>query len=865
MWRASWPFARQSLAGRRGRTILLVIAVTLGSALVVATSCSLASVEASVEYGITRALGRTDARIIDRYSQEFDVATLERVRALPDVQSATARLFGSITLLHESPPASQDGEPERHRVTVGARGIDVPADERFREMELEVGTRPMKVDDVLLDPAASDALHAKVGDRLVIQRFGAPIELSVCGIYKRAKLGALQRPHVELSRERLAEATGLEGQATVIALILRDGDDVHAWCERHADVVEEPLVLEPAERVTTGLDRQVLASQLGFTLAASIAFLSCAFIVAVGLTTAVTEQQREMAIARCIGAARPQLFLAQLLVGGAIGTLGGLLGMPVGIGLAWLLVNHYREFLQGGFSVSLLGLGLALVGTVSAGLLGAAYPAWQASRVMPLEALRVRARPPQPSGLGICLALGTVLVAGQLLLLLVPDTQTRFWLYAIGGIAFLHIGYFLWAPLALWLVTRIAGGAVGTLFGLPAGLLVRSVRSMPYRLGFTAGALMVGGSIMVSTWSNGMSVLDEFRDRIRFADGFVMCSTGLSPEKQRIIEAMPGVLQSCPVGYLPVRLAAGETLGVDGLGPQNVVCVGFDLDRFLGLNRLDFIEGDPAHAVERLREGDAVLVAEQFLIARGLGLGTSIGLGGNAGDKRFEIVGVVSSAGLDIATQFFGLRQVYMEQAASCVFMDFDAVARHFGSRDAFIMQLVLDPSRGEDLDEELKQYVLEKVPGANYASGRMIRGTLDKVANTLLGVTAGVSFAALFLACFGVGNVVAAGIAARRHEFGVLRAIGGASSLPMRLVLGESVLVALSGALIGTALGLHLAKMGTLWHRDLAGIATSLSLPVGPIAIGWLAILGMTILASVPAAAALRRQSPRALLATRG
>ncbi len=831
----------------------------LASSLVVATSCALASVDLNVADGVARSLGDTDARIIDRYGSDFDASVADGVRSLPGVDAVSVRLFGSITLLHAV------DEEHRHRATVQVRGIDVPADDRFRDLELVSGTRPLRERDILLDPAAADALKAGVGDTLLVQRFGAPIELTVCGIYRRPKLGALQRPLVEMSRAALGEACSLEGRATVAAIILRDEVDARAWCREHATLVADPMILEPAEAVTTGLDRQMLASKLGFTLASSIAFLSCAFIVAVGLTTAVTEQQREMAIARCIGAGRRQLFAAQLVVGGAIGTIGGLIGLPLGIGLAWALVSIYREYMRAGFAISPVGLLLAMCGTITAGLAGAAYPAWQASRVTPLEALTVRARPPQPRGLGICLGLGAGLVGLQVALLLVPDTQLRFWVYAIVGIASLHVGYFLLAPCVLWLVTKAAGRGVELLFALPGGLLVRSVRSMPYRLGFTAGALMVGASIMVSTWSNGLSVVNEFRDRIRFADGFVFCSTGLSPEKQRIIESMPGVLQSCPVGYLPVRLAKGETLGVDGLGPTNVVCVGFDLDRFLKLNRLDFIEGDPQHAIERLRDGDAVLVAEQFKVARHLGVGGSIGLGGAAGDRRFEIVGVVSSAGLDIATQFFGVRSLYMEQAVSCVFMDFNAVARQFGSRDAYIMQLVLDPSRGEELDEELKQIVLEQVPGANYASGRMIRGTLDKVASTLLGMTASVSFAALFLACFGVGNVVAAGIAARRHEFGVLRAIGGAPSIPMRLVLGESLLVALAGAAVGTGLGLHLAVMGRVWQHDLAGLTSSLAIPVGPIGLGWATMAAMTLLASLPAAIALRRQSPRALLATRG
>ncbi len=857
---ASWPFARQSLAGRRGRTILLVVAVLLSSALVVATSCGLASLETSVAVGLSRALGTTDARIVHRYGEEFDADLLEQVKALPDVEAASARLFGSLTLLHE-----EDGRGEAPaRATVQARGIDVPADDRFREVELESGTRPQRDDDVLVDPGTADLLRASIGDTLLVQRFGEPVELKVCGIYKRPRLGALQRPIVEMARTTLAEASGKDDRVTVVAIILKKNTDVVAWCERHKDIAPEPLVLEPAERVTTGLDRQLLASRLGFALAASIAFLSCAFIVAVGLTTAVTEQQREMAIARCIGAARQQLVISQLMVGGVISIIGGVLGLPLGVFLAWILVEVYREFLPGGLSVSLIGIGLALLGSVLAGTLGAAYPAWQASRVTPLEALTVRARPPQPRGLGICLALAATCIALQLALLVVPDTQMRFWTYATAGIGLLHIGYFLLAPVILWLVTRIAGRGVELLLALPRGLLVRSVRSMPYRLGFTAGALMVGMSILTSTWSGGTSLLNEFRDRIRFADGFVFCTTGLSPEKQRIIEGLPGVKASCPVGYLPVRLAKGETLGVDGLGPPSVICVGFEPTRFLQLNRLEWIRGTPETAIPRLKDGDAVLVAEQFLVARGLDVGSTIGLGGIAGDKRFEIVGVVSSAGLDIATQFFGIRSVYMEQAASCVFMDFDAVGKHFGSRDAFIMQLVLDDERASETDKSLATLVSERVPGAVYSSGRSIRGVLDEIGNTMLGVTASVSFAALFLACFGVGNVVAAGISSRRHEFGVLRAIGGAPSVPMRLVLGESILIAVAGAATGTALGMHLAAMGTVWHRDLAGIPTHLSFPALAIGYGWATMLVMTVLASLPAAISLLRQSPRALLASR-
>lgn len=861
--RASWPFARQSLAGRRGRTLLLAIAVLVASALVVATSCGLASVERSVELGLVRALGATDARVVDRYGNQFPISVAARVAGLPDVVAASPRLFGSLTLARAD--GRRDDEGKLRRITVQARGVDAPEDPRFRELELEEGRRPAAANEILLDPVSVEALDASLGDRVRVQRFGPPIELEIVGVAKRPRLGALQRPIVELDRATLVAATNGQDAATSVLVLLAPGTDVERWCAEHASVVAEPLVLEPAERIRGGLDRQLLASRLAFTLAAAIAFLSCAFIVAVGLTTAVTEQTREMAIARCIGAARAHLFGGQLLVGLVIAGGGGLLGIPAGIGLAWLLVRHFSPFLPAGLAIAPLGLGLAFGGSLLAGLIGAAIPAWMASRVTPLAALAVRARPPRPGGLPFCMATACACVGLQLALLLVPETQLRFWIYAIVGIALLHVAAFLIAPPVLVGLSRLVARPIELLLALPRGLLAGSIRSMPYRLGFTAGALMVGVSVLVSTQSGALSVLEQVRDRLRFGDAFVMLSTGLTPAQQESIRGLPGVVAASPVGFLPVRLAKGQTLGVDGLGPRNVIAMGFEPESFFALNRVEWIRGSPDVAVPRLLDGSGVLIAEQFHVARGLDVGDTIGLGGKEGDVRFEIVGVVSSAGLDIAVQFFGLRQVYMEVAAGAVFLDFRAIERHFGSRSAGLMQLVLDPAAGPELERELAELVTDRVPGASFASGRRMRATMDDVAAGMLGVSTSVSFLALLLASFGVGNVVAAGIGTRRQEFGVLLAVGGTRWTAPRLVLGETLVMAIAASAVGTALGLHLALMGSLWHRDLAGLETRVVVPWIPMMIGWSMAATLSLGAALPASIGLLRRSPRALLAARG
>ena len=130
-----------------------------------------------------------------------------------------------------------------------------------------------------------------------------------------------------------------------------------------------------------------------------------------------------------------------------------------------------------------------------------------------------------------------------------------------------------------------------------------------------------------------------------------------------------------------------------------------------------------------------------------------------------------------------------------------------------------------------------------------------------LAGLLAVMFVTALALACFGVGNVVAANIGARRFEYGVLRASGAAPGLLARLVLGEVLLLTVAGAIVGTALGLHLARMGVLWHKELGGQEIGFDPPVVPLAIGWAVLAAMTVASALPAVRALTRRSVRELV----
>ncbi len=856
----SWRFARRTLFARPGRSALLFAAIAMASMLVTAVGSGMRTVHNNVQGKLTNLLGEVDARLVQQSAAPFSAALVDQVKSWPNVAAVSARRLGSLTLSRAD--GALDSQGKLRRTTAQARGIDPLSDARFDPMPMQEGHRPTDANQIVLDPVTAKNLNAQIGDTLMVLRLGAPLKLYVCGIVQRPMLGALQKPAVVLYRSTLNDAMGRDDEATQIAILLKPETDVGAWCKTHSKDVPDDMLLEPAEMATSGMDKQVLAGQLGFTLATVIAFLACSFIVGVGMTTAVSELERELATLRCLGASRGQLFAGQCCAGVALSGAAGIVGIPLGFAGAWLVTWWFRDSLPQGFTPSLLGAGLALGGSVMAGLLGALNPARIAARTSPLEALRRRATPVWRAGIWICLGVGIACASFEVLVLTLPtNTQQKFWLHALAGLPIIHVGWFLLCVPIMQMVGAIVSGPITTLCGLPKGLLRGGVTRAPYRLGLTAGALMMGMSILVSSWSNGESLLNEIRSKVKFGDAFAFRVSGLSPRDQEALRKLPGVRNAAAVGYLPLKTDSKMALGVQSVAPPSVICVGFEPDSFLKMNRLDWIRGSPETALAQLKSGEGVLVAEQFLTARGIDVGDSIDLIGPKSRATMKVVGVVSSAGLDMATQVFGIRSVYMEHAMSCVFMDLSAVAKNFGVRDAVIMQMDLGPAGSTEQDEKLAEAVANAVPGALFASGRGIRTQVDEVGKVILGMGGAIAFAALLLGCFGVGNVIAAQVSGRGYEFGVLRATGAGKNSVAGLVLAEAAMIAATAVVGGTGLGFELAWAGCILYRDLIGLNLSLIFPVIPWMIGAAVVVLFTILAAIPAVARLLKKSPRELL----
>lgn len=103
----------------------------------------------------------------------------------------------------------------------------------------------------------------------------------------------------------------------------------------------------------------------------------------------VSERRREIGLRRAIGATPRSILVQFLLEAGALSLIGAVIGVAGGALLAWLVATAARSaignwaFVLPGWSF-VLGIGLAVTMGLAFGIL----PAWRASRVSPIEALR---------------------------------------------------------------------------------------------------------------------------------------------------------------------------------------------------------------------------------------------------------------------------------------------------------------------------------------------------------------------------------------------------------------------------------------------------------------------------------------------
>ena len=848
--RAVWHLAINSLIGRKARSALLASAVALATCLTVTGGALLSTLERSLHQSIGQIAGLTDLQIQHRFGARFDRRLLAQVRLWPQVKQASGRLETSITLQCLS---------TRRITTAVAVGIEPAIDHVLNPQKYLEGEPLSDRSQIVIDQQLRNSLKANVGDRVkLVGNAAPPNTFQIVGVIERPRLVVLQRAVGLMMIEDAAAIVPEPDRLDQIDIQLHAGlvpDQIE-----HALGQELPaeVVLRSTASANAGINRYLQGVRMVGLCLFVLTFASAAILVVVGMTTALMQRMRELAILRCFGTPRWLLAMAQVLAGLLLSGSGALIGAPLGLLLAYGLYRRNDAHLIAAFDPNYCSILLALAGAMAVGVLGTSYPAVKAGWVQPLQALAARANPTQ-SGRPIVWAVCglTGMVVQPILWTTSLDLDTKFRLYLFLGMPSLFLGYFLLSVPVLTVLTRGAAPLLGRLLRLPRGLLGQSVLATPVRLGLTGGAMMVGLAMLVAIWTTARGVLNEYVLDMKMPDAFAHRFFAMSREQETNISNVPAVTRTCSMTMFPVE--ANVKIGLEAFSNRRTQFVSFEPDAFFAMTHLQWVQGNPRQAGERLKQGRALLVAKEFMVSNQLGLGDMVTLKTIEGPVEFEVVGVVSSPGLDVAVHFFGIRRSYIDAALGSVFGSRRDAGRYFGIESANLMLLSL---RKDVSEAEALLQIRRAGSGITAGSSRIIRRRLHNQFDDWLTIISSVAVGCLVLAAMAVGSVIMAHMLDHQYEYGVLRAVGTPRSMLARLIAGQISLIAGTGCVVGTGLGLELAWLNRIVRRHVIGLEYKLQVPWDVLAWGWATVIVLAWLAALPAVCRLLSRRPRALLA---
>jgi putative ABC transport system permease protein len=826
---------RVTLAGLRAHKLRLVataLAIVLGVGFVAGTLIFGDTAKAALFDQFARAAQNVDVAVRPpQNGKELSSSTLDAVRSVPGVAAADGRMQAFLPLLDRGGKLIGNGDRP-------GLGISVGEVARLRPYDLIQGRVPGGPGEAALDAETAARAGFRVGDTVtVLDAKQARRPLTLVGLigFGTSKEYADQSV-LALTPGALATLTGNAGYQQVVA-VAAAGVTPGALAAR----VRAAL---PAARVNTGDQfRLALAnsaiSQVRTFLTVILAFavIACvvaAFVIYNTFTILVAQRIRELALLRCVGAGRRQLFGSVLAEAAVVGLIGAAAGVGLGLAVAYGLFSGAdalgaalpsHALVLGGTPV-LAALLIGVVVTVAS----AVVPAVRATRVPPLAALRVTPDPGVGTVRGrvvlialavLCGAAGTlVTVAGSA----VDDNQEGTLLVIAGGIVnFLAV--LLLSPLFVGPLTAAVGWLPGRLFGVPARLAAANARRNPGRAAATTAALMIGVGLMSSASVAVATVKQTATDQIatHYPVDYVLQPSAASPRDTRVPAEIAVRLRSAGgiAAVASVRLAQSTVNG------KRVAVGAVDPAGLAQLARPQLASG----SMDAFRPGTVVLFA-----------GSDAARGVRAGDRVRVGAATMTVAGLASGRSEVG--------GALVTWADFTRLYPAAGD-DLVLVKAAAGVSPAAS--RAAVDTVIGGYPLVSVSSVAQWRADISSAVNQIITVVATLLGFAVVIALIGIMNTLSLSVFERTRESAMTRALGLTRGQLRVTLLVEALLMGTVGALVGVGFGL---LYGWATSRVLfSGFAAEVTVPVGQL----LLYLAIAALAAVVAAVLPARRAARA------
>jgi ABC-type lipoprotein release transport system permease subunit len=361
--------AIQSLVQRSARTLLTLAAIglTVGSIIAIESVIRGVSVEFTDMFtGTNTEIMIRQADIADTSLSAVDERTGDKIAALPEVKSASGMIFTAVMM------------PEAGGFFI-LQGYN-PNETAIKRFKIVEGNPLSGNHQIILGRTIADTLKLGVGDNLDLSNS----RYKITGIFESGisweELGgvvSLRDAQTFAGRPRkssmyavkLNDPSQAEGVVTKINSLF---PDVHAALA--GDFVEQLPDMESSEAIINAIS--FLAILVG-----GVGVLNT-------MLMAVFERTREIGVLRALGWRRRAVLSLILKEALLIGLLGGI----AGIGTALLMIFMLQQVpMIGGYLTPIWEWDVfvrALVIALMLGLLGGLYPAYRATRLQPVEALR---------------------------------------------------------------------------------------------------------------------------------------------------------------------------------------------------------------------------------------------------------------------------------------------------------------------------------------------------------------------------------------------------------------------------------------------------------------------------------------------
>jgi putative ABC transport system permease protein len=834
----------KGLLARKMRLTLAGFAVVLG---VMAVSAAMVTT-ATIGSGFDSIFQSTNASVDVSVSRKSDVdtgmggkgftppvpaAVVARLKDVSGAMSVTGEVSvdGARPVGPDGKVISVQGPPRSGVAWHGEKGL----------VRLREGRGPTAPNEVAINGGLADRGQYKVGGTIDVLTLEPRQTFRVVGIYGysngRATMGgdtqvAFTEP---VAQKLMLGATDVYSSVTVTAASgvsraeLRD-QVAKVLGSGYAVRTGDELAAATAADGKAFLDivRMVLLGFSGLSLLIGI------FLILNTFSILVAQRTGELALMSALGARRRQIVGSVLVEAALVGVVASLVGIGLGTGVS-LLLKMVMEAQSGaelpvGLIVPAPDLALAFVLGVAVTLVAALVPAFRASKVPPVEAMRASAAEQRSlTKITVLGAVPAVIGIGAVITSL-SDIGSLRWVALAGGIVLGLFGLALLTPIASRSLLPVLGKLAG--WSMPTRLGNRNAARNPRRTAITVATLvitlgLVGGvSVIAESMRadlSGSATRDLGADLVISGDGVSARAGGQrsGPPTAADGRIMPTFAASviAEARALPgVSRAVAQYVDTAQIGSGSTPAAAADLSQLSGVLSL---AGSP-----RTPAPGSVVLDTETLSAQGLHVGDTVRLATQrSGWREYRISGSYEPTYL-LRGAVFAPSEVAALFVSAAPAIGYVQLAP--GADSAAVTRAV-----SKLVADNPEVTVQDQTQLADDAAGQI------SIAETMLYVLLGLS---VVIGILGIINTMALSILERTRELGLLRAIGMRRSHLVHMVVTESVVMSLFGALLGLVAG------------GAAGIAVVTVLGLSALAIPWtsmLVFLGLAVVAGLIAALA--------------